>query len=209
MKNAVHLMLLGLLSLSCSDFDDEWRNKEYQGMEFNKLVVVGLSGELERRKIYEEVGREELDKYGIRSIDGLSVFPQKITEKEDNYDTITELIISNKIDAVLTIKVLHERDHKYMMPDDHKRFKVFYGRWGRSKSLHMARGYYKKPEKYYMVATLYDLHEKHVENEETAVWRATDIIMNPAENIEKKKEFIRTSISHLVDQKLILVPQNQ
>lgn len=193
------------LCIGCSDFDDEWSNSEFDGRQFKKLVVVGLSHELERRKIYEEVGNEELSSYGISSIEGLSLFPQLITEQGNNSDTLTKLIIANKVDAVLTFKVLHENDHAYMMPEDHKRFKVFYGRWGRAKSLHVNRQYYKRPEKYFMVATLYDLHEKHEENEETAVWRATDVIRNPSENIEQKKEFIRTAIAHLIDQELVLV----
>lgn len=194
-----------ILLTGCSDFDDEWRNDEFEGRKFNKLAVVGLSHELERRKQYEEVGVEELSTYGIEAKKGLSIFPQAITEQEHNNDTITKLIVANNIDAVLMIKVLHEDDHAYIMPEEHKKFKIFYGRWGRNKPLHMPSGYYKRPEKYFMIATLYDLHEKHEENEETVVWRAVSLITNPDEKIEVKKQFIRTSIEHLIDQGLLLM----
>jgi hypothetical protein len=197
----VSFTLILLVFTSCSDFDDEWSNAQFEGRRFNKLVVVGLSHELERREIYEEVGTTELAKYGITAVKGLSVFPQAITEAHDT-DSLTKLIIANNIDAVIVVKILHEDDHTYLMPDDQKRFAAYYGRWGRTKSVNMARRYYQQPDDYFMIATLYDLHEKH---EETAVWRATNLITNPDAKIATKKKFIRTAIKHLIKQQLIVV----
>ena len=192
-----------IILVGCADFDSEWRDEEFIGRRFNHLVVVGLSHELENRALYEETAIAELSNYGVDAGSGLTIFPQVITEKTDNADTITKLIIANNVDAVLIVKILHEDDHAYLMPEEHKRFKVFYGRWGRSKSLHMSSKYYDRPEKYYMISTLYDLHEKHEENEETVVWRASSLITNPQFKMDKKKEFIKRSIAHLVDQNLI------
>lgn len=203
MRALIAIFLLGLL-IGCSDFDHEWRNEAFEGRKFKKLVVVGLSHELERRKTYEETGTAALAKYGIPSVRGLSVFPQEVTERENNHEELTQLIIQNEVDAVLLMKVLHEDDHAYIMPEDHKSFVMYYGRWGRAKSSSLSTNYYKRPEKYYMIATLYDLHEKHEENEETAVWRAISVIINPDTKIEKKNNFIRASVEHLVEQGLIV-----
>lgn len=200
-----YLYLVFVLALfSCSsDFDNEWKRDPYEGTHFNKLVVVGLSHQLENRKFYEKEAVTELEKAGFHALEGLNIFPQEVTELDQNQDTITSLVISNKVDAVLIIKILHENDHTYMMPEDHKKFKVFYGRWGRSKSLHHPSQYYKRPEKYYMVATLYDLKEKHRENEETVIWRASSSIINPLENMVMKKKFIDDVVKHITDQHLI------
>ncbi|SNT39970.1 hypothetical protein SAMN05421640_3781 [Ekhidna lutea] len=78
---------------------------------------------------------------------------------------------------------------------------MYYGRWGRNKDLHV--GYYKKPEKYFMVGTLYNLTESHEENEETVIWRASNIIYSPERNHEKKKEFIDNAIQHITNQHLV------
>lgn len=201
--NRLSLLSLLLVLFSCSsDFDDEWKRIPYESVHFNKLVVVGLSHDLDTRKFYEQEAASELEKAGFHAVKGLSIFPQEVTELDHNHDSITSLIIENQVDAVLTIKVLHKNDHAYLMPEDHKKFKVFLGRWGRSKSLHVNH-YYKKPEKYYMIATLYNLMENHEENEETVIWRASSIIYNPEKNIEVKKDFIDNAVAHITDQHLI------
>ncbi len=198
------ILAVFIILFSCSsDFDNEWKKDPYEGTHFNKLVVVGLSHDLDNRKFYEKEAVTELEKAGFHAIKGLEVFPQEVTELDQNQDTITNLIVENKVDAVLIIKILHENDHTYMMPEDHKKFKIFYGRWGRSKSLHHPSMYYKRPDKYFMVATLYDLKEKHQENEETVIWRSSSLIHNPAENHETKKKFIDDVVAHITDQHLI------
>ncbi len=206
MLNKILLAAIALVFFAgCTDFDEEWHNAQFQGRAFKKLAVVGLSHELERRQIYEEVGVEAFGKYGLKAIKGLSIFPQVVTEQQHNADTITKLIIAHQVDAVLVVKILHEDDLTYMMPEDHKRFMMVYGRWGRGKNLSLSGAYYTKPDKYFMIATLYDLHEKHEENEETVVWRAVNEVINPDTGIGKKKKFVRTAIKHLIKQQLVRV----
>ena len=196
------LLVLTVSLFSCSDFDDEWRRGEFEGEHFKKLVVVGLSHELDRRKFYEEVAVRSLAAEGIEAEQGLEIFPQSLTEVSNNSDLITDLIIENEIDAVLMIKVLHEDETAYMMPEDHGHFHAYYGRWG--KTIHSrAHGYYKQPERYFMIATLYNLKVLHEENEQTVVWRAADIIYNPAGNLPRKEKFINTAIDHLLSKGLV------
>ena len=54
-----------------------------------------------------------------------------------------------------------------------------------------------------MIGSLYDLKEKHEENEETVIWRASSTILNPSENMAFKKEFIDRTIEHIIDQHFI------
>ncbi len=203
--NMIHryLYLLAILVLcSCSsDFDNEWKREPYEGTHFNKLVVVGLSHDIENRKFYEEEAVTELEKSGFHAIEGLNIFPQEITELDHNQDSITSLIEKNMVDAVLVIKILHENDETYMMPEDYSKFKKIYFR---RRSFHTYNSnYYERPEKYFMIATLYDLKEKHQENEETVIWRASSLIINPAENHQTKKEFIDNVVKHITNQHLI------
>ncbi|WP_436515611.1 hypothetical protein [Ekhidna sp. To15] len=198
-----YLYLLSIAFLtSCSlDFDNEWKRDPYEGTHFNKLVVVGLSHDLESRKFYENEAVTELEKSGFHAVEGLKIFPQEVTELDHNQDSITSLIEENKVDAVLVIKILHENDESYMMPEDYSKFKKIYFR---RRSFHTYNSnYYERPEKYYMIATLYDLKEKHQENEETVVWRASSLIINPAENKERKKSFIDDVVEHITEQHLI------
>ena len=196
-------IILGVFSCSSSspDFDDEWKKDPYEGTHFNKLVVVGLSHELDKRKFYENEAVTELEKAGFHAIEGLHIFPQEVTELDHNQDSITSLIVSNNVDAVLVIKILHENDETYMMPEDYSKFKKMYFR---RRSFHTYNAnYYERPDKYFMIATLYDLKEKHEENEETVIWRASSLIVNPAENRETKKIFIDNVVAHITDQHLI------
>lgn len=194
--------ILILLTFSCStDFDNEWKKEPYDGAHFNKLVVVGLSHELDTRKFYEEEAVSELERVGFHAIKGLNIFPQEVTELDHNQDSITNLIVENKVDGVLVVKILHENDDEYMMPEDYSKFKKVYFR---RRSFHTYNSnYYERPEKYYMIATLYDLKEKHEENEETVIWRASSVITNPAQNTKAKKKFIDDVVIHITEQHLI------
>lgn len=201
----IHRMLflaLVYILVSCSsDFDNEWKKEPYEGIHFNKLVVVGLSHEIDTRRFYEEEAVTKLEEAGFHAAEGISIFPQEVTELDHNQDSITSLIIKNKVDGVLVIKILHENDHEYMMPEDYSKFKKLYFR---RRSFHTFNSnYYERPEKYFMIATLYDLKEKHEENEETVIWRASSVIINPAKNIETKKEFIDDVVAHITEQHLI------
>ncbi|MEO9483888.1 MAG: hypothetical protein ABJG47_10600 [Ekhidna sp.] len=201
--NHRHLFLLSfiLLCACSSDFDNEWKREPYEGAHFNKLVVVGLSHEVDQRKFYEKEAVTQLEKSGFHAIEGIEIFPQEVTELDHNQDSISNLIVVNKVDAVLVIKILHENDETYMMPEDYNRFKKMYFR---RRSFHTYNSnYYERPEKYFMIATLYDLKEKHEENEETVIWRASSLIHNPAENMETKKKFIDDVVEHITNQHLI------
>lgn len=192
---------IGLLFSCSSDFNHEWKRDPYEGTHFNKLVVVGLSHELENRKFYEEEATVQLEKSGFHAVKGLNIFPQEVTELDHNQDSITSLIVANRVDAVLVIKILHENDETYMMPEDYSKFKKIYFR---RRSFHTYNSnYYERPEKYYMIATLYDLKEKHEENEETVIWRASRLIINPSGSMETQKEFIDNVVVHITDQHLI------
>ncbi|WP_420316161.1 hypothetical protein [Ekhidna sp.] len=193
-------LILSLASCS-SDFDNEWKRIPYEGSHFKKLVVVGLSHDLDTRKFYEKEAVAELRKAGFEAIEGLSIFPQEVTELDHNQDSISHLIVANNVDAVLVIKILHENDDDYMMPEDYKKFKKLYFR---RRSFHTYNSnYYERPDKYFMIGSLYDLKEKHEENEETVIWRASSTILNPSENMAFKKEFIDRTIEHIIDQHFI------
>ncbi|WP_425390718.1 hypothetical protein [Ekhidna sp.] len=169
------IIALAFLTSCTSDFDNEWKRSSYEGTHFNKLVVVGLSHELDTRKFYENEAVTELKKAGFEAIEGLHIFPQEITELDHNQDSISHLIVENNVDAVLVIKILHENDDEYMMPEDYGRFKKLYFR---RRSFHTYNAnYYERPDKYFMIGTLYDLKEKHEENEETVIWRASSTII--------------------------------
>jgi hypothetical protein len=201
MKNWSLLILISFLCISCSDFDTEWKKEPYVGTHFSNLVVVGLSHELEVREFYENEAVNEIRSRGFEATKGLSIFPQEVTELNDNQSSITRLIAQNNIDAVLVIKILHEDDTEFMTPEDYGKFKKLYFR---RRSFHTYNtGYYKKQEKYYMIATLYDLKENHEENEETVIWRASNKIIQPSENHDAKKAFIDNAIDHIVGQHLI------
>ncbi|MEO9872068.1 hypothetical protein [Ekhidna sp.] len=196
------ILVIGLVLFSCSsDFDNEWKRIPYEGTHFSKLVVMGLSHEIETRKFYEKEAVTRLETSGFHAIEGLTIFPQEVTELDHNQDSITSLIEKNDVDGVLVIKVLHENDDEYMMPDDYNKFKKLYFR---RRSFHTYNAnYYERPDKYFMIATLYDLKEKHREDEETVIWRASNTIINPSENVTVKKEFIDAVVEHITDQHLI------
>lgn len=192
--------IIAILALSsCSrDFDNEWKKENYEPVHFENVVVMGLSHDLDQRIYYEREAVKELNKLGFQAIEGITLFPQEITELDNNQDSIASIIEKESIDGILVVKILHENDWDFMMPEDYGKFKKLYFR---RRSYHTFNAnYYERPERYYMVASLYDVHNNHQENEETIIWRASSPILNPAKNEEMKKEFIDLAVEHVVEQ---------
>ena len=63
-------------------------------------MVIGLSHDLEIRKFYEEEAVSQLKKVGFDAQKGLELFPQEITELDQNQDSISHLIVQHQVDAV-------------------------------------------------------------------------------------------------------------
>ncbi|WP_089358439.1 hypothetical protein [Ekhidna lutea] len=76
--NRIIVILLFVSVFGCSDFDDEWKREPYESVHFEKLVVVGLSHELQNRIFYEQEAVSELNKSGFYAIEGIEIFPQEI-----------------------------------------------------------------------------------------------------------------------------------
>lgn len=202
LKHAIALTLLITLLTGCSkDFGTEWKREDFEVAHFERMAVMGLSHEIESRTFYEQEAIKALNSKGIQAIEGISIFPQEISELDHSYDSLKTRIEKNNIDAVLVIKILHEDDHDFLMPDDYNKFTKLYFR---RRSYHtFASGYYSKPDDYYMIATLYDLRTIHEENEETVIWRASEHLLNPALNREKCEIFIQNVVDHLITREVI------
>lgn len=201
MKSLFTLVIGCILFLSsCKKFSNEWQKDGYTGNRFTKLVIVGIDPDLDSRIFFENTGISWLKERGFNALTGIKIFPQRLAEAASSEDTITQIIQSNKVDAILTFEIKIEKDDTYVIPESYNRFSKFYSR---KPFKPYTPSYHQGGHRFLLVASLFDLKDHPDESSETLVWNASKIILNPETNEGMKNAFVQDVIDHLLDQGVI------
>lgn len=100
-----------VLSYSCSTTQlmNEWKNPEVDSIYVSKILIVGMSPNLEARKEFEKALKKEYESRGVEAVMSLDLFdPSFTTEKktEKELKEIENKLTSDFFDAVLFTKII-------------------------------------------------------------------------------------------------------
>jgi hypothetical protein len=111
-----------------------WKNPQYAGKHFKKVLVVGMSQNLAIRANFEDDLEAKLARPGIEMIPGNQILLRPEGSKAD-LDYLRDQIRDNKIDAVIVSRLVKVEKNltyvpgtPYMMPYPY--YGSFYGYWG-------------------------------------------------------------------------------
>lgn len=120
MKSLIKLVLLFLTTVilnSCTTTQlvEYWKNPEVDSLSLSKVLVIGMTPNLEARDKFEKLLEQELESRGIDAIPSLDIFESKFrmegkTEKELKF--IEDVLTANYYDAVIYTKVVGVEDRR-------------------------------------------------------------------------------------------------
>jgi hypothetical protein len=109
------ILILGLLTTSCSTTElvENWKNPDIDSYNPSKILLVGMTSNIEARQKFEKQLQDEYDLRGVKSVKSLELFePSFTTEKktEEEFKMLETKLINDGFDTVLFTKVIGVED---------------------------------------------------------------------------------------------------
>ncbi|NRD24640.1 hypothetical protein HNV10_15405 [Winogradskyella litoriviva] len=103
------IIVIVLFSCNSTQLIETWKNPEVTTYEPSKVLVVGLTSNLEARRNFENQLKSELQLRGIEAISSLEIFkPEKMTEND--LKTLENNLIDSGFDTILFSKIIGVED---------------------------------------------------------------------------------------------------
>ncbi len=207
-KAAFLLSISFLFLTSCSSkLSSSWTDDGYKGEAFSKIAVVGISNDLNARLVFEESAVALLKDKGVQAINGIEVFPAKMSEEEQKPANLIKLIKENNVDAVITMSLVDTREATRYEPGESYNVPAGYYRLGkyvyrRYITVHEP-GYYVPTQSYLIEAVLHNLKGELTEDSKTLVWTGQSALVDPSSLRGAAALFTKKMVKSLLEDKVI------
>ena len=108
-RSIIIIAVLVLFSCNTTQLADTWKNPEITTYEPSKVLVVGLTSNLEARQNFENKLKTELQSRGIEAVSSLDIFKSEKMTENDLLELENNLINSG-FDTVLFSKIIGVED---------------------------------------------------------------------------------------------------
>ena len=108
-RSIIVITVLVLFSCNTTQLTDTWKNPEITTYEPSKILVVGLTSNLEARQNFENKLKTELQSRGIEAVSSLDIFKSEKMTENDLLELENNLINSG-FDTVLFSKIIGVED---------------------------------------------------------------------------------------------------
>ena len=90
-KGLIFFIVLGLLSCSSTKMIDQWKSQDIAVYQGNKVLIIGITPNLDSRKIYEQRLASTLDKKGVNAVKSIDFFEKSFTEAKKSQEQLNEI----------------------------------------------------------------------------------------------------------------------
>ncbi|CAL2111402.1 conserved protein of unknown function [Tenacibaculum sp. 190130A14a] len=185
---------------------DQWKNPEIDSLHISKILIVGLSPNIEARTSFEQRLKQEFQARDIEAVSSLEIFDPsfRVEQKsKEEIKVIENILTSNYFDAVLLSKVKGIEDkvienHTYRnrehldikFKDDYYMHQEIIGN----------PSYYEKYKVYHAESSLYCICPT---KDRELMWKGSIDIIDPTSAEETIDDYISLLILALEEQKLL------
>lgn len=178
-----------------------WRDTEYTGAPFKKIVVVGVSNEVAARRVFEDDFAKALNDAGIEAVAGYRLLPDN---PQRSVEAMREAVAKSRADGILVARALRtEQKTQYtpgtvtMMPA--YGYRSFWGFYGSAAMVTEPRIYQ------YDVVTI-ETQLWPAADEGKVIWSALSESTDPESAKKVAAELAKLVIGALREQKLVPAP---
>lgn len=207
MKNSF-IIILGFLLLGCSSTQlvDNWKNPDIDSYVPSKVLVIGLTSNLEARQKFENQLKYEIELRGAEAVMSLDMFDPSFRTEKMTPDEIKELenkLISEGFDTVLFSKVAGVENkiaykQNYRGYDEtYKRFKEEYLMY---QDIFYNPDYYEEYNVYHAETSMYCICPT---KDRELLWKGYIDVVDPKSINETVNDYVRLVIVALEEQDLI------
>lgn len=201
------LVVIFLASCSSARVTDSWVNEDYKDYQPKKILIVGLTDNLNGRVLFEEQLKTELANRGIEAVESYDVFRPTFTslkQTEEDIQKEVERISKEGFDAIL-ISTVKGVDEKTSYSGDTYMRNYYWRRFGRyyylAQDVYHLEGYYTKYKIYHIEASLYNLKE---DNDKSLVWVASYDLVDPKQINTTVTDYVKAIVKSLEQEHVIV-----
>jgi hypothetical protein len=207
MKKILFLLsVLLLMNCTTTELVERWKNPTIDSLSVSKVLIVGMTSNVEARKQFEEKLKKEYEARGIEAVMSLELFEPTFTaEKKSKLElrTVEKILATSYFDAILFTKIKGVeskvaytktfKDKEYLdvrFKDDYYRHQeIFYN-----------PDYNKKFNIYHAETSLYCICPI---KERELIWKGSIDIVDPSSMQETVDDYVNLLIFALEEEKLL------
>ncbi len=185
--SVMFLFIVSYLSscTSVTDMTGTWKKSSVTAKKYNKIAVLGLSGDVVKRSSVENAVVAEFRKYGIPAVAGTDVLPDSFMDSDKdgkaddkNKDAIAAKLKELGVDGSMVLSLLDVKESEHYVPgtayyspySGYYPFNSYY--WGTYNTVYTP-GYTTKSKNYFLSSNFYDM------SDEQLIWSAQSETINP------------------------------
>jgi hypothetical protein len=207
MKKFIFL-LSALLVLNCSTAElvDRWKNPKIDTLFVSKVLIVGMTSNIEARKEFEEKLKKEFESRGIEAVMSLELFEPTFTSEKKSKEElriIEQILATSYFDAILFTKIkgvenktVYTKNFKAKEDLDIKFKEDYY----RHQEIFYNPGYYQKFAIYHAETSLYCISPI---KERDLIWKGSIDILDPTSTKETISDYVNLLTFTLEEEKLL------
>ena len=192
MKITRNILIVFILTLYCllsacvtTKLTDVWSDPTFSAAPFKKVLVMGLTDDDMKRRLFEQTFVENLQSLDVEAQPGYLYLP---ADAKPEKETVTRAIEGKGFDAVLITHYKGTEEESIFVPGS-----TYYGRSGYSGyyNTHRRSGYYSKQTSIYLQTNLYRTAD------EKLLWAARSETINPTSRTAAIHSFSKAVIKKL------------
>jgi len=200
------ITLFILVSCSSTQLIETWKNPDIDTYAPSKVLVVGLTSNIEAKQKFEDQLKEQLEMRGAEVVTSLELFKSSfITEKltEDELKVLENDLIRDGFDTILFSKVIGVEDRiayskNYDVYDE--TFKKFREDYLRYQDIYYNPDYYEEYIIYHAETSMYCICPT---KDRELIWKGYVDIVDPQSINKSVKDYVNQVIKVLEEQALI------
>lgn len=205
------ITILLLFSCSTAQLVDTWKNPETTIFESSKVLIVGMTPNMDARSRFESQLKAEYQARGIQAFKSIDIFETDFTldkKSEVEIKRVENILIANNFDAILVTKIAGVEDKLNFLKtysnieNTRKRFRDDYYM---NQEIYFNHDYYEKYKIYHAESSLYCLCPS---KDRELIWKGYIDITDPRSIDKTISDYINLLMDVLVKQQLINPKRN-
>jgi RNA polymerase subunit RPABC4/transcription elongation factor Spt4 len=202
------VLAVGLILVGCSTTDlvDNWKNPEIDSYQSYKVLIAGMTSNIEARQKFEKQLKEEYEARGVEAVMSLELFdPSFRTEKmtEDELKVLENDLINDGFDTVLFTKVIGVEDkimYKINYDGYDETYRKFKEDYLMNQDIFYNPDYYEEYTVFHAETSMYCICPT---KDRELIWKGYIDIIDPESIDETVNDYVRLVIAVLEEQQLI------
>ncbi|MBQ4820937.1 hypothetical protein [Aquimarina sp. MMG016] len=212
MKNIYVYLVSTILFIGCSSSElvENWKNPDIDTFEAQKVLVIGITAELDNRKVFERKLASTLNKNGVNVVKSLDFFEKFYTDSPKTEDELLGLesqLLEEGFDAILLSKVVGVSDKVTVVSATRnldKTFSNFREDYYDSQEIYHDQDYYEEYQIFHAESSLYCICP---DKERELIWKGSIDVTEP-ENVKKAvNDYVKVLVWALKEQQLLILDE--